>query len=159
MKIIQTHISRGIILATLLLAACSPTPEPTPDVDTIGTMAAELASTMLAQTASAASPTPELPTITPTPAETATPTSEPAPAATGIPVIVGNSPCYMGPGANYPLVSNITDTKEVKFIGVSNIPGWYVIENPYFGSNCWISVEHLKLESNFDVEAYPTVTR
>lgn len=160
MQMRRFHLTVKITLtAIMFLAACAPKPEPAPAVDTVGTMAAELASAMLTQTAAAASPTPEPPTITPTPATTDTPTPEPTPEATSIPVVVGNSPCYMGPGNNYPLVSNITDTKEVTLIGISNVPGWYVIENPYFGSQCWISAEHLKIESDFDVTAYPTVTR
>lgn len=141
----------------LTMAACAPQADVTPTVDSIGTIAAELASVMLTQTASANTPTPPPPTVTPLPVFTDTPTMEPTPAVTGIPVVSGDAPCFKGPGENYELVSNITDTKEVEFIGSAHVPGWYVIRNPYYGSICWIKAENLNLSADFDISAYPTV--
>ncbi|HNB34894.1 MAG TPA: hypothetical protein PK414_01640 [Anaerolineales bacterium] len=148
-----------IVLLALILTACTPKTnvDATPTIDSIGTIAADLASMMLTQTAAAYTPTPLPPTETPLPVFTDTPTLEPSPAVTGIPIVSGNAPCYKGPGENYGLVSNITDTKEVEFIGTAHVTGWYVIRNPYYGSLCWIRVENLNLSPDFDISAYPTV--
>lgn len=159
MKIKRSRIVFLVLSTILALTACAPqgNVDVTPTVDSIGTIAAELASVMLTQTASAYTPTPPPPTSTPLPVFTDTPTLEPTPAVTGIPVVSGDAPCFKGPGENYELVSNITDTKEVEFIGSAHVPGWYVIRNPYYGSLCWIKAENLNLSADFDVSAYPTV--
>lgn len=148
----------NILAAVFLLAACAPQETSTPEADSIGTLAAELASIMLTQTAMANPPPPPPPTETPPPPETETPTPEPEPAATEMPEVTSdNAPCYTGPGSNYPLVSHITATKKVELIGVGGVPGWYVIENPYFYSACWISADHLKIDSSFDLSAFPVI--
>ena len=148
-------------LLVVLTAACAPQAEATPTMDVAGTLAVELASVMLTQTVAAYSPTPPPPTETPLPVNTETPTPEPitpTPAATSMPVVNGDSPCYIGgPGPNRPITSNITDTKKVEMIGIGSVDGWYVIEDPYFWSPCWISAEDLILEADFDLSAYPVI--
>ncbi|MBI5952407.1 MAG: hypothetical protein HY865_12185 [Chloroflexi bacterium] len=148
-----------IVLTVTLLGACAPTPVPTPTVDVIGTMSMELASAMMTQTAAAYSPTPlPSPTFTAMPPVTETPTLPTEPVATPMPKVMGQAPCYTGPGSSYPLTSNITSTKRVELIGVGSVPGWYVIKNPYFYSPCWIAAENLVFEPGFDVSVYPTIT-
>lgn len=147
------------ILITTLLTACTPQAVPTPTVDVIGTRSVELASMMLTQTVAAYSPTPlPSPTFTATPAYTETPTLMPTPAVTVMPKVKGKSPCYTGPGPSYALTSNISDFKDVQMVGVGSVPGWYVIINPYFHSQCWIAAEYLILDPSFNVSAYPTIT-
>ena len=148
---------RVLIAATLFIAACAPQEPATPTPDAIGTVAAELASSMLTQTAAAIPPTPLPPTESPTPAFTETPTLEPTPAATAFPEVNTNSPCYRGPSESYPLVVNLTVTELVEFAGVADVPGWYVIYDPIYGSLCWIRSENLTLDPGFDVSAYPTL--
>lgn len=143
----------AIALAAALLSACAPQAEATPTVDVIGTVAAEMAIVMLTQTAAAYSPTPP-PTETPIPLPSETPT----PAATSIPIVIGFSPCYEGPGSSYRLTSNISDTKGVELLGIGSVPGWYVIRNPYFYSPCWIAAEHLRLDPNFDPSTLPVIS-
>ena len=145
-----------LIISLALLTACTPKATPTP-VDLVGTRSAELAASMLTQTVAAYSPTP-LP-ATATPAFTDTPAPTQTPAATSVPKVTGSSPCYTGPATTYPLVSNISDTKLVEIVGVSNVPGWYVIMNPYFHTKCWIAAEHLILDPNFDASVFPTMTK
>jgi hypothetical protein len=152
-----------IVLVVTLLTACTPKAPATPTVDAVGTRVAELAAIMMTQTAAAYSPTPlPSPTFTATPAFTETPTLEPTPATTSIPKVtgsVGYAPCYKGgPGAPYGLDSNITDTKEVEVVGIGSVPGWYVIINPYFYTQCWIAAENLVLDPNFNAAAFPTIT-
>ncbi len=153
-KLIFQTISFLFILAAL--AACVPQATPPPTVDTIGTIAVQLASQMQTQTAAAYSPT--SPPATDTPIPTATETVVPTPASTAIPQVVGRSPCYTGPGSTYPLTSNISDTKLVEIVGVGSVDGWYVITNPYFGSTCWISSDYLKLDPNSDFSNLPVVS-
>lgn len=155
----------NLLLAAAIIAACAPqqTAETEPTPDAVGTLAAELAFAMMTQTAAAYTPTPlPLPTETPTPEATETPTPEPIPVETSIPIVIGSmdgkEPCYKGgPGPDREVTSYITDTKEVILIGVGSVEGWYVIENPYFYSACWIRAENLKLDDTFDLSAYPII--
>lgn len=67
------------------------------------------------------------------------------------------APCYQGPGPTYPLTSQISSYKAVEFVGIGSVPGWYVIINPYFRSQCWIEAKNLVIDPSFDVSAYPTI--
>lgn len=161
MKASHYRILMNTLIASLLLAACIPQAEPTPTMDAIGTLSAELASIMLTQTAIAYSPTPPPPTSSPIPVETETPTPEPVsaePVATSLPKVKGPAPCYTGPGPSYPLTSNISDFKDVELIGIGSVPGWYVIENSYFWSPCWIAEEYLTIYDDIDLSAYPVIS-
>lgn len=146
-------------LAGLLMNACLPrsNTNPTPTVDVIGTTAAQLASVMLTQTAAAYTPTPLPATDTPIPLFTDTPALEPTPAVTSIPFISQSAPCYAGPGSGYPLVSNLSELEEVFVMGIGSVPGWYIIENPYYGSQCWVSAQVLTLGPNFDLSSLPII--
>ena len=155
----KTRIPQMIFLFLILpiiATACGPQATPPPTVDTISTIAVQLASQMQTQTAAAYSPTP--PPVTDTPIPTVTETIIPTPATTAVPQVVGQSPCYVGPGPSYKLTSNISDYKLVEIVGIGSIDGWYVIKNPYFGSNCWISTDHLKLDPNSDFSNLPIIT-
>lgn len=155
-----------IALSIILLSACVPQAPATPTVDIAGTMAVELAAMMMTQTVAAYSPTPPpSPTFTPAPPMTETPTVPPAPVATIMPKVVEAggaeaAPCYLGPVADGNKMSGtISSYKDVEFVGVSHVAGWYVIINPYFRTKCWIEAKNLVLDPSFDVSAYPTVTR
>lgn len=112
---------------------------------------------MLTQTAAAYTPTPLPATDTPIPLFTDTPTLEPTPAVTSIPKISGNTACYAGPGSQYGLISNLSDTEEVYVMGIGSVPGWYVIENPIYGSLCWVSASYVTFDPSFDVSTLPTM--
>jgi len=147
-------------LITLVTIICTPacTAKPTPPpVDIIGTTAAQLASGMLTQTAAAYSPTPPPATATTIPTET--PIPEPTKDLSKKTVtVVGRSPCYFGPGANYTLESYISDTKKVELIGIGSVQSWYVIMNPYFHQACWIAAENIRIDTDMDLAQFPTVT-
>ena len=145
-----------ILLVLILAGGCNSTPTP-PPVDLSGTLAVQLASMMLTQTVAAYSPTPQ-PTFTPEPLPTETLTLEPEALATKRPEVIGQSPCYAGPGPTYQLTSYISDTKKVELIGIGSVPGWYVIKNPYFSSPCWIAAENLRIYSDNDLSGFPTIT-
>ena len=152
------------ILTAALLTACTPQAPATPTVDVIGTMSVQLASMMLTQTVAAYSPTPlPSPTFTATPVFTETPAIPPTPVETVMPKVkevngADTAPCYEGPGPSYPLTSQVSSQKSVVMVGVGSVPGWYVIINPYFRSQCWIEAKNVVLDPSFDVSAYPTIT-
>lgn len=150
----------GLLAAlTIFFTACTPqaAANPTPTIDIVGTTAAQLASVMLTQTAAAVTPTPLPPTETPLPQFTETPTIEPQPAETAIPQVSGNTACYAGPGSNYALVINISQYELVEVVGISNTPGWYIILDPIYGSQCWISADFISFEENFDQSTLPVM--
>jgi hypothetical protein len=149
----------GLVLI-LMISACTPKATPTP-VDTIGTMAAQLASEMLTQTVAAYSPTPPPPTATLTPIPvTDTPTAEPTSSEPPKPPrVLKFSPCWLGgPGAEYPLDSNISEKKRVDILGIGSVEGWYVIRNPYFHKPCWIEAVNVEVDPNMDMSQFPVMT-
>ncbi|MFN8413127.1 MAG: hypothetical protein U0Z26_12140 [Anaerolineales bacterium] len=158
MKRVPIHLTLTLVFIFTMMAGCTPQATPIPTVDTISTIAVQLASQMLTQTVAAYSPTPLPPTVTPTLAMTDTSTPNPEPVATKKPEVVGAAPCYAGPGSSYALVSNISDTKKVELIGIGSVSGWYIIKNPYFNSPCWISAENLRIASDNDLSGFPTIT-
>ena len=147
------------LAAILIVTACTPKATPTP-VDTIGTMAAQLASDMLTQTVAAYSPTPPPPTVTLTPAFTETPTPEPTSSEPPKrPYLTTFASCWLGgPGAEYPLDSNINEKTRVDIVGIGSVEGWYIIRNPYFHKLCWIEAVNLNIDPKLDLTQYPLMT-
>jgi hypothetical protein len=155
---LRYRILIGIGLAAILtVLACTPqaTPEP---VDTVNTLAVQMASRMLTQTATAASPTPLPATVTPTPNPTETPTVEPTKGQAKRPAIKAFTGCYYGPGLEYGLDSNISENKKVQIVGIGSTPGWYVIINPYFHKQCWVAASDLEVDPAMDLSALPVMT-
>ncbi len=146
-------------LALILIgSACAPQVTSTP-VDVVGTTAAELAMVMLTQTAGAYTPTPLPPTITLTPSFTETPLPEPTSSdPPKRPVVTEFTGCWTGPGPTYTLISNIDPKKYVDVIGIGDVPGWYIIRNPYFRNPCWIEAAYLKIDPRMDFSIFPVMT-
>ena len=148
-------VGLGVIL---IAAACKPESTPTP-VDSIGTLAAELAYVMMTQTAAASSPTPLPATATPVPSPTETATVEPTQSdSVKRPVIKTFTSCWYGPGPNYTLDSNISEGKKVEIVGIGSVPGWYVIINPYFHKQCWVAADDLEIDPAMDLSILPVMT-
>jgi hypothetical protein len=135
--------------------ACAPKATP-PPVDVMATTVAQMAFDLLTQTAAAASPTPTV-TLTPSPTETETitPTSSEPPRR---PQTVNFAGCWFGPGPSFTLESNISKGKAVDLLGIGNVPGWYIIRNPYFHRPCWIQESDLKIFEGTDLSKYPVMT-
>jgi len=139
-------------------AACTPKATPTP-VDSVGTIAAELAMVMLTQTVGAYTATPLPPTITPTPSFTETPLPKPTSSEPPKrPRVTEFTGCWTGPADTYTLISNIDAKKYVEIIGIGNTPGWYVIRNPYFHNPCWIQAAYLKIDPRTDLSKLAVMT-
>ncbi len=150
---------------TVLIASCAPQASPTPTMDTVGTLAMELAFVMQTQTAGASSPTPLPPTVTETPSFTDTPASPPTETPVPEPPsVITFAGCYKGPGENYTLISNIDPSirrsgkQVVTILGVGSDPGWIVIRNPYFNNPCFIRIENMEIDPQTDLTAFPVMT-
>ena len=147
------------VLTIVVGAACTPKAAPTPETDSIGTIAAQLAMVMLTQTAGAHSPTPPPPTVTLTPAVTDTPAPPPTSSEKPKrPFVTEFTGCWTGPGENFTLISNIDPKKYVEIIGIGTEPGWHIIRNPYFHNPCWIQTAYLKIDPNLDLSKLPVMT-
>ena len=138
----------GLVMI-LLSAACASKATP-PPVDVMATNIAQGVSD--AQTLTAAAPTL-------TPSATSTPTSIPATLTptSGPPTVVKFAACWFGPSSSYRLESNIKKNTQVQLLGVGSIPGWYIIDNPYFHQPCWIQAADLNIDANV-VSQYPIMT-
>ena len=151
----NSYFKKSIIMTMMLvlLTSCAPKAEPTPAVDKVATRAIELAALMQTQTAAAIPPTlPPTNTPEPTPTETLSPT----PVEVQDPRIKNDpAPCYVKPDPSSVLTSNITGSRIVYLLAVGADPGWYKIENPYFGSPCWITSDYLIIDPNMDLSAFP----
>ena len=135
-------------------AACAPQATP-PVVDHQATdiamgVAVAWTKTALAPTATwtaTATSTPPPPTVTPTKGPVQPP------------VVVGFANCWSyGPGYSYSLNSHIKSGKQVQMVGVGSVPGWFIIINPYFGTQCWIKAADLSLDPNMDLSQIPMMT-
>lgn len=153
-----------VLFIALVTSACGAQAPATPTVDVVGTTAAQLAADMLTQTAAAVTPTP-LPPPTemsaPEFTEPEVPTEKPPIDPPNVTTFAG---CYMGPGENYTLVSNIDPSirkagrQVVTVLGVGSVPGWYIIRNPYFNNPCWIKAENINIDPNMDLTQFPVMT-
>jgi hypothetical protein len=75
--------------------------------------------------------------------------------------------CWEGPGPAYNVVSSVQADTQVTLLGVGEIPGWFVIDNPRFpGVDCWIDEDDVDIDptydrgslATFDVPPLPTPT-
>jgi hypothetical protein len=143
----------------LLFATSGCAGNSTPPVDSLGTAVAQAAADLLTATAAAASPTSPPPTVTATALPTETPTAEPTSEDVGrMPMTLTYAACWFGPGPSYALESNISKGKGVELLGIGNVPGWYIIRNPYFHQPCWIQEADLKIFEGTDLTQFPVMT-
>lgn len=64
--------------------------------------------------------------------------------------------CWFGPGQEYEVVSSLEEGIEVSIIGMSQLPGWWIIDNPRFpGVACWVEEEDLEIDPDLDMSPLP----
>ena len=64
--------------------------------------------------------------------------------------------CWFGPGAEFGTVSSLAEGIEVPVIGVGELPGWWIIDNPRFpGVACWVEEDDLEIDPTLDLSALP----
>jgi hypothetical protein len=157
MNLQQRSLAVTGLAVILMMVACTPqATEPT--VDMAGTLAVQMAAVMLTGTAGAASPTPLPATVTPILSPTETPTLEPTSGQIRRPTIRAFTGCYYGPGLEFGLDSNISENKKVQIVGIGSVSGWYVIINPYFHKQCWVSAADLEVDPAMDLSGMPVMT-
>lgn len=152
-------LSRVLIGLAALLMSSSCGRDATPSTDSLGTVVAQAAFDLLTQTANAASATPVPPTVTLTPSPSETATIEPTPNEPARrPQTINFAACWFGPGPSFTHETNIKKGKAVELLGLGNVPGWYIIRDPYFHRPCWIQASDLKIFPGTDLSKYPVMT-
>jgi hypothetical protein len=146
------------LIAVIFSSACSPQAAGT-QVDAEATAVAQALSLLLTQTAGAASPMPRplAATLSPTPTITPIPEATPTPAH-GYPITLNFAGCWFGPGPTYVSESNISKGIRVEVLGIGNVPGWYIIRNPYFHRPCWMQAANLKFDPGANSSNFPVMT-
>ena len=117
------------------------------------------ASTLSVQTSGLPGPQPPqaetpIPQVdTPVPGETATP---------GDPLVLHTTLCWVGPGAQYEVVSALKEGERVPLLGKGSIPDWWIVKNPIYRDPCWAQAGDLQVDPGVNVAAlqvyYPPPT-
>jgi hypothetical protein len=88
------------------------------------------------------------------PEDFATVTPTPEPSSEGF--IPGITICYWGPGPEYGTVSSLAEGIYVEIVGVGEIAGWLIVDNPNFdGVSCWVDEEDVELPPDLDLSLLP----
>lgn len=130
------RLLRALLLAGLLIAACSALPRPAPTSSPAAPSATETAS-----------PTPapsSTPLPTETPAPTPTPTASPVPTVESLKarVITGLLSCRYGPGPEYLYLYALRETANIILIGRTDGNNWVYVEGR---NRCWVNAKFLEI--------------
>ncbi|MFL7871953.1 MAG: hypothetical protein AB8I58_24200 [Anaerolineales bacterium] len=102
-------------------------------------------------------PTPDLVlapfTDTPLPTETPLPSATPTP---GNPLVLRATLCWVGPGAQYDVVSALKEGERVELIGKGSIPDWWIVRNPIYKDPCWVQAQDLQIEPGYNISGLET---
>ena len=88
------------------------------------------------------------------------PTPAPIPPSGGTPgspatVIINDTLCWRGPGPRYETISAIFKGTQVKLLGRSLLPGWYILVDPIYLEPCWVQAGDVQVGGGVDVNALP----
>jgi uncharacterized protein YgiM (DUF1202 family) len=89
-------------------------------------------------------------TETPNPTPTSTNTLQPTPQK---PLVLKTTLCWVGPGAQFEVVSSLKQGESVEVIGRGSIAGWLIIRNPTYHDPCWVQASDLQVDASFDINA------
>jgi hypothetical protein len=67
-----------------------------------------------------------------------------------VPTVLETAPCWLGPGAQYEVVSSVYEGEEVDLLGIGAIDGWLVINNPRYNVPCWVAEERVEVDPQLD---------
>ncbi len=74
------------------------------------------------------------------------------------PTVNTQSLCLEGPGSPYLTVSAIDVGTIVELLGIGNVEGWLVVDNPvYSGVACWLPEDVLDLDPGLDLSTLPVI--
>jgi len=132
----------------LILFACNLPTLATPN-------AADAQSTAVALTVAALQTQVLLPAtaaVTAPPIASATETATLAPVATPQnPLVVKDSLCWLGPGAQYEVVSAVKNGQRVELLGRGSIGAWWIIDNPIYHDPCWVAGDVLQFDDGYNL--------
>ena len=114
----------------------------------------------------------QLPSETPTPnlilapfTDTPLPTETPLPSMTPTPenpLVLRTTLCWVGPGAQYDVVSALKEGERVELLGQGSISDWWIVRNPIYRDPCWVQAKDIQIEPGYDVSGlqiyYPPPT-
>lgn len=114
----------------------------------------------------------QVPSETPTPVlalapftNTALPTETMLPAATPTsenPLVLRTTLCWVGPGAQYDVVSALKEGERIELIGRGSIPDWWIVRNPIYRDPCWAQAKDIQIELGYNTSSleiyYPPPT-
>lgn len=131
------------------------------------TIACNLPSAAITPTAETQSVAPvQLPSETPTPVvalapftDTPLPTETPLPSMTPTPenpLVLRTTLCWVGPGAQYEVVSALKEGERVELLGQGSIPDWWIVRNPIYRDPCWVQAKDLQIEPGYDISGLQT---
>jgi len=95
-------------------------------------------------TMTATSP-PEIPPSDETSTPTPTSTSEPQDST-----VITDYLCRVGPGAPYEVVSTVKAETVIEILGIGEMHGWLVINNPLYNVPCWMPADHVDVSPQID---------
>jgi uncharacterized protein YgiM (DUF1202 family) len=109
---------------------------------------------------------PQLPSETPTLVlalvpftDTPLPTETPLPPATSTPenpLVLHTTLCWVGPGAQYDVVSALKEGERVELLGQGSLSGWWIVRNPIYHDPCWVQAQDLQIEPGYDISRLQT---
>lgn len=92
-------------------------------------------------------------TDTPLPTETPLPSMTPTPEN---PLVLRTTLCWVGPGAQYEVVSALKEGERVELLGQGSIPDWWIVLNPIYRDPCWVQAKDLQIEPGYDTSGLQT---
>ena len=89
-------------------------------------------------------------TDTPLPTETPLPSPTPTPEN---PLVLRTTLCWVGPGAQYDVVSALKEGERIELIGQGSIPDWWIVRNPIYHDPCWAQAQDIQIEPGYDTSS------
>ena len=147
-----------LIIAAMLLTACSGESKATPTLDPV---ALGVAATIAAQNSEAT----RVALFTPTPTATEVPTVTPSPTPTEMPIFataIQNAACRLGPYVNFDRVETLDGGLSAEIIGQMNTNGQWWKVRLTSGNECWVFADQVSVTKNTSkiafVDSPPTPT-
>jgi hypothetical protein len=144
------------LVLSALLASCNiPGPAPT----AVNVLDTAVAATLTALPTSAVPPPTAILPPTSTLSIPATATSTPVPVGTpSNPLVVKDALCWVGPGAQYLVVSAVFNGTRVVLLGRGSVGSWWVIENPRYHDPCWVAADVLQFDAGYNLSGLKVFT-
>ena len=143
------------LLLVILLGACN-----LPAAIPAGEDAEDIVATWAAATLTAAGASALPPSATPVPAASDTPTATATQVSPTIapqnPLVLETTLCWVGPGAQYEVVSALKKDERVELIGQGSLAGWWIVDNPIYHDPCWVQAKDLLIEPGYDLSGLET---